>query len=186
MNKKLLLLGLGVILVVGSFFVGVKYKETPKDNTKNDVVKEEPVFNLNSLLNEVSRYSVGEGRTIFPLKNLKQEISLAFVYEVKDVSDQEKFLGYRIYRVGAGDYPPTYSAERIFLQVAESHKPGTPLTLYDTGIDELGLGPLGKTYIRGGKLVITCSNKNPNVKNLCEYEIDFSEDNYNLVVNRKI
>lgn len=186
MSKKLLLAGLGAALIIGGFFVGMKYRETPKDNTKNDIIKEEPVLNLDSLLDEANRYSAGENRTISSMKNLEGKITLGFVYEVKNVVDQENSLSYRIYRVGEGDVPSAYSAGRVFLQVTELIPPSYPGRLYDTEIDALELEPLGKTYIRGGKLIIACSVKDFTSKNFCEYQVNFSKDSKNLEVIRNI
>ncbi|TSC83900.1 MAG: hypothetical protein G01um101413_703 [Parcubacteria group bacterium Gr01-1014_13] len=187
MTKKLLLVGLAAILIVGSFFVGIKYGEAPKDNTKNDVVKEEDDgLNLDSLFETANIYAVGENRTILPIKNARGKITLAYVYEVKDVVDKENGLSYRIYRVGGGEESPTRSAGRIFLQVAESKLAGTPVSVYDTEIDAFELEILGKTFLREGKLIITCSGQVHAMKNLCEYQVDFSKDIHNLVVTRNI
>ncbi len=186
MSKKLLLAGVGVVLIVGSFFVGMKYRETPKDNTQNNVVKEDIAQDLNSLLSESNKYMVGESRTISPFKNVEGKIGLAFVYEVKTVMDETNHFQYRIYRVGQGDEPPTYSEGRIFLQVVDSATyPRYIWSMFDTQIDKVE--PLGDVYIRGGKLIITCAKKQTIAPGEpCEYQVDYSKETHNLVVSRKI
>ncbi|MBI2037328.1 MAG: hypothetical protein HYT15_00125 [Candidatus Magasanikbacteria bacterium] len=184
MTKKLLLVGLGAGLIVGGFFVGMRYRETPKDNTKNDVVKEESVPTLDSLLMTTNLYSVGESRTILSLKNIEARIALGFVYEVKTIMDQVNHLQYRIYRVGQGDAPPTYSEGRLFLQVIDSsNQPRYVWSMFDMQIDRVE--PLGEVYVQGSKLIITCAKKQNIVPaQPCEYQVDFSSDTRNLTVIR--
>lgn len=206
MNKNLLLIGVGAALLVGGFFVGTEYKKSlTKNISQNNVaqtclevdksteVKECPVlnentgnlFDLDSLFkNQVESFSVNERRAVSPLKNASGKITLAYVYETKDILDRENNLSYRLYRVGLGDAPPTYSAGRIFLQVTELKMPGNPVSVYDTQIDSLELEPIGEVLIKGNKLIVTCSKKQALSNNLCEYQVEFSKENYSLVVVR--
>ena len=193
-------------MLAGGFFVGMEYKkilaknisqnnvtQTCLDVGKSTEVKEclvlnentDNLFDLDSLFkNQTEPFSIGDNRSISPLKNASGKITLAYVYEIKDIVDRENNIFYRLYRVGLGDAPPTYSAGRIFLQVTELKMPGNPVSVYDTQIDSLELELIGEVLVRDNKLIVTCSKKQAPSNNLCEYQLEFSKENYSLVVVR--
>lgn len=199
MIKKLLLVGFGAMLIVGSFFVGMKYKENFNSNYVNNTVQDTTRFDLDSLLKDGRNldsvpvedadeynFNVGDNRTISPLKNGPGKITLEYVHEIKDVFDQQHGLSYRIYRVGKGAKPPKYfgTEGRIFLQVTEMKSPGYPSTMYDTGIDRVD--PIGKVYLQGQELIVRCFEGGTPHYYPCEYKIDFSRDTRNIGIVRNI
>ncbi|MBP6859704.1 MAG: hypothetical protein KBC69_03755 [Candidatus Magasanikbacteria bacterium] len=208
MNKKLLAVVSGIVLVLGSFFVGMKYKEaTNKNSSQNNTVQIclEPGKNteiqncsavnessanastdLDSLLTTSKPYSLGETRTILPLKDIEEKITLGNIHEIKTVVDQENHLSYRVYRVGQGDVPPTYSEGRLFLQIVDSSsEPRYVWTKFDTQIDRVE--PLGEIRIQKEKLIITCAKtQNIDPAKPCEYTVNYSKENQDLSINRSI
>lgn len=189
MKNKLLLIGLGTVLIFSGFFIGMNYKKTAIDTVKNDVVDvvpDETLPTLDSLLATSKLYSRGENRTISPIKNIEEKISLGLVYEIKTAVDQENDLAYRIYRVGQGDVPPTYSEGRIFLKIIDSsNQPRYVWNLFDTQIDRVE--PLGEMYVRKGKLIITCAKtQNISPAEPCEYQITYSSEDQTLNITRGI
>lgn len=180
-NKTTLFIG-AFVLVLVSFFVGRNFfqNENPTlpQNGEQNMMQTDKGMNVDSLLSKSNGYDVNERRTLTPIENGNEaSILLAHVYEASNLVDQSNGLSYRVYRVGQGDVPPTYSAGRIFLQVTDLRLPGNPIAVYDTEID--GVEPLGNLSIEGNALNIACADVNA-----CEYSLTYTRNAGELSVAR--
>lgn len=204
MNKKLLLVGLGVLLISSSFFAGITYKKLNNKNNlpqNNSFLSGYPTVNQNmenclsgnsskktltDIILTYNPFSLGEERQLERLteENVDQTVGIGLIDEIKYIIDDKNKVSYKFYRAGQGDVPPHYSSGRVILWAQTIEPPRYIGGLFDTEITEIE--PFGTIELVNDLdgVILNCSKQSAINISDCKYSVSFNKETMSLSVKK--